>query len=135
MGVKRNNRHLHRNISDHGQIAFPLPNLRERWIIDNTTDAVYVRHRACPQSPLCTACSADDAEAAVKQNRCSNAGLCGKWKKCLLLPEGTKDPRPTSPEGMAQKKKYGYVTFNIFMKPDNTYCYREAYKTQKYFST
>ena len=79
-------------------------------ILPDEDDAVYARHRSCPQSPVCRFCASNDFEQVVKNNRCSNCNICGKWKKCLLLKVGETDPRPTSDEAKSQKKSIGFVT-------------------------
>ena len=83
-------------------------------VLPDEEDAVYVRHRSCPQSPVCKSCSSSHFEQNVKSNLCSNCNICGNWRKCLLLKEGEKDPRPKSAEAKAQKKWIGFVTIINF---------------------
>ena len=71
--------------------------------------AVYVRHRSCPQTPLCPTCALDDLTRSVKNNECHNIGICGRWRKALLLQVGERDTRLQSDEAKAQRKSIGWV--------------------------
>ena len=81
-------------------------------ILPDEEDVVYVRYRSCTQSPVCRSCASSDFEQTVKNNICSNSNICGKWRRCLLLKVGERDPRPTSDEAKAQKKWIGFVTIS-----------------------
>ena len=85
-------------------------------IFPDAEEAVYVCHRSCPQSPKCSECASNDIERSVKSNTCKNIGIRGRWRKCLLLKKGVKDPRPTSDEATAQRKWVGHVNIPIFIK-------------------
>ena len=94
-------------------------------IFPDNEKAIYVRHRSCSLTPRCRVCASDNFVRTVKQNLCLNAGIGGKWRKSLLLKVGEADPRPKSPEALAQRKLVGFVTFQFFCfwkkKSENEY--------------
>ena len=90
-----------------------------------------------PASSKMCECAADDIEHVVKDKKSTNSDIRGKWRKCLLLEKGEKDPRLKSTEAKEQRKWVGHVNIQFFLNLwwKESFCDKFESLTEKVFFT